>query len=256
MNVSLTGKLKRLLEAIPPQGVVTSAMLADLHISASLLQEYVKNGWLVRVGRGAFKRPNAPITWQAGLHALQAQLHRPVTLGALSALASDGSSHYLRMGHEAVHLFSAPNVSLPAWFKNRDWAANVSHTQTKLVPPDLGIREQVSGGFALKTSSPERAILECLHLAPAAIDLSECYQVMGGLLNLRPTLMQELLQTCNSIKVKRLFLFMADKANLPVMKHLDQEAIELGSGNRAVVRDGAYDSRYRLVLPKELVAHA
>lgn len=35
----------------------------------------------------------------------------------------------------------------------------------------------------------------------------------------------------------------------------DQTAIDLGSGNRSVVRDGAYDSRYRLVLPKELVGH-
>jgi hypothetical protein len=77
--------------------------------------------------------------------------------------------------------------------------------------------------------------------------------VLSGLLNLRPALMQSLLESCNSIKVKRLFLFMADKANLPVMKHLDQTAIDLGSGNRSVVRDGTYDSRYQLVLPKELV---
>jgi hypothetical protein len=109
--------------------------------------------------------------------------------------------------------------------------------------------------FTLKASSPERAILECLHLAPATIDLDECYQVLSGLLNLRPMLMQELLQACNSIKVKRLFLFMANKANLPVMKHLDQSAIDLGSGIRSVVKNGVYDSRYQLMLPKDLVDH-
>jgi hypothetical protein len=253
MTASVSGKLKSLLESALPRSVVTSAMLKELGISNGLAREYAKNGWLLRIGVGAFRRAHEQVTWQAGLHALQSQLKYPVTLGAMSALAADGSAHYLRFARETIFLFSASNVSLPAWFKNYDWAADICHTQTKLLPHDLGIRDKTLDGFTLRASSPERAILECLHLAPKTIDLDECFQVMGGLLNLRPTLMQELLQACNSIKVKRLFLFMADKANLPVMKHLDQTAIELGSGNRSIVRDGAYDSRYQLVLPKGLV---
>lgn len=255
MNTPKSGKLKSLLETMPANGVVTSALLNELGISKWLAREYTKSGWLIRIGVGAFRRAHEQVTWQAGLHALQSQLHSPVTLGAISALAADGSAHYLRLARETIFLFSTPNALLPAWFKNHDWNADISHTQTKLLPSDLGIREQTIGGFTLKVSSPERAILECLHLAPATIDLDECYQVMGGLLNLRPALMQSLLEACNSIKVKRLFLFMADKANLPVMKHLDQTEIDLGSGNRSIVRDGAYDSRYRLVLPKGMVGN-
>lgn len=255
MDVSSGRKLKNLLETALPHSVVTSAMLNGLGISPSLVQEYVKNGWLTRLGKGVLHRTHDTPTWAGGLNSLQTQLGLPVHVAAMTALASDGASHYLRMTRETIFLFSAPNVSLPAWFKNHDWESDISHTQTKLLPPDLGIREQTIGGFTLKTSSSERAILECLHLAPATIDLDECYQVMGGLLNLRPTLMQSLLEACNSIKVKRLFLFMADKANLPVMKHLDQTAIDLGSGIRPVVPDGAYDSRYRLMLPKGLVGN-
>lgn len=67
--------------------------------------------------------------------------------------------------------------------------------------------------------------------------------------------MQSILENCNSIKVKRLFLFMADKAGLPVMKHLDLARIDLGTGNRAIVREGAYNATYQLVLPKALVAN-
>ncbi len=255
MTTPESGKLKKLLEAMLPQSVVTSAMLRDLGISNGLARDYTNNGWLVRIGVGAFRRTHEQVTWQAGLHALQSQLGCPVTLGAISALASNGSAHYLRLSRETIFLFSAQNVSLPAWFKKHDWDAEISHTQTKLLPPEIGVRDQKLGGFTLRVSSPERAILECLHLAPATIDLDECYQVLGGLLNLRPVLMQSLLESCNSIKVKRLFLFMADRASLPVMKHLDQTKIDLGSGNRSVVRDGAYDSRYRLVLPKALIDH-
>ena len=67
--------------------------------------------------------------------------------------------------------------------------------------------------------------------------------------------MQTLLEQCNSVKVRRLFLFMAEKANLPIFKHLDLARIELGSGNRAIVRDGAYNARYKITVPKGLMAH-
>jgi hypothetical protein len=255
MDVSSGRKLKNLLETMRPHSVVTSAMLTGLGISPSLVQEYVKNGWLTRLGKGALHRTNEIPKLSGAVHSLQNQLGLPIHVAAMSALESDGVSHYLRMGRVTMFLFSPPKVSLPAWFRNYDWFADISHTQTKLLPSDLGVRDQTFSGFTLKASAPERAILECLHLAPATIDLDECYQVMGGLLNLRPTLMQSLLEACNSIKVKRLFLFMADKANLPVMKHLDQTAIDLGSGIRPVVQDGAYDSRYRLMLPKGLVGN-
>ena len=255
MNVSSGRKLKSLLETALPHGVVTSAMLHGLGISPSLVQEYVKNGWLARLSKGVLHRAHDIPTWAGGLHGLQSQLGLPVHVAAMTALASDGASHYLRMGRETIFLFSASNVSLPTWFKNYGWNADISHTQTKLLPPELGIRDQTFGGFILKTSAPERAILECLHLAPTAMDLGECYHMVEGLLNLRPWLMQQLLEACNSIKVKRLFLFMADKANLPVLKYLDQRAIHLGSGTREVVRDGVYDARFGLMLPKDLVAH-
>ena len=254
MRVSRNEKLKTLLETLPPHTVVTSTQLNVLKISPQHVQNYLKSGWVDAVAAGTFKRPNDTLTWAGALHSLQRQLSLPVSVGAMTALAAEGSSHYVRMGRETVYLFSAPGVVLPAWFKKYSWGVAFSHTQTKLLPPNLGIRDQTLGGFALKASAPERAILECLHLAPAKTDLMECYQVVEGLLSLRPKLMQALLEASNSIKVKRLFLFMADKAKLPVMKHLDLKKIPLGTGNRAVVADGSYDAKYQMMLPKELVS--
>ena len=57
-------------------------------------------------------------------------------------------------------------------------------------------------------------MLEALHLAPRAIDLVELLEVVDGLRTLRPVVMQTLLETCNSMKVKRLFLLMAQKVSL------------------------------------------
>lgn len=255
MSIARSEKLKSMLDDWLPQTVVTSARLNALGILPQHAQKYQASGWIESVSAGTFKRKHDQLVWEGALYSLQEQLGLQVHVGAMTALAAAGAAHYLRLGRETVFLFSMPNVTLPSWFKRYQWGADISHTQTKLLPRELGLAEQNHAGFRVMGSSPERAILECLHLAPAKLDLVETYQVVEGLQTLRPKLMQALLEACKSIKVKRLFLFMADKASLPVMNHLDLSRIDLGSGNRAVVANGHYDAKYRLVLPKELVRH-
>ena len=109
-------------------------------------------------------------------------------------------------------------------------------------------------GLKIQVSSPERAILECLYLTPDRFDIVECYQILEGLVNLRPKILQELLENCNSIKVKRLFIFMAAKANHQWLDFVDQSGIELGNGDRVIVKGGVYISQYKISVPKELSA--
>jgi hypothetical protein len=256
MDAESGKKLKSLLAAISSGGIVTSAKLSELGISHGLARNYVTNGWLHRIGVGAYRRPHENPTWQAAVHALQTQLHLPVHVAALTALAAEGARHYVRLSRDRVFLFSTPQkTSPPRWFNDHDWAADIVYTQSKLLPEELGLRSLDFSGFPLNASSPERAILESLHLAPATIDLVECSHVLEGLLSLRPKLMQELLESCNSIKVRRLFLYLATRSNLPVIKHLDLDRISLGSGARAIVPDGVYEARFQMMLPKELVMH-
>jgi hypothetical protein len=42
-------------------------------------------------------------------------------------------------------------------------------------------------------------MMECLYLAPNKHDLQACYELMEGLTQLRPQLVQELLESCTSI---------------------------------------------------------
>jgi Transcriptional regulator, AbiEi antitoxin, Type IV TA system/Transcriptional regulator, AbiEi antitoxin N-terminal domain len=248
-----TGKLKRLLDLWPAHVVMTSARLAELGISHGLARQYVKNGWMDRIGVGAFKRPNDSVSWVGAVESLQDQLQMGVHIGALSALAVQGYQQYLRLGHETIFLFSAPDLVLPAWFRSRDWGADICHVATKLLPDGLGLHSDDVEGHKLTLSCPERAILECLYLSPNRIDLMESAQVAQGLLTLRPDLMQALLEACNSIKVRRLFLFVAAKNALPVMKRLDLSRIDLGSGARSIVKGGVYHAGSRLTLPRELM---
>lgn len=255
MDIENTGKLRSVLDGWLPETVATSAWLSALNVSPQLTQRYVRSRWIVPLGSAAFKRPSEKVQWFGAVHSLQTQLKLLVHVGALSAISAHGASHYLRMGHETVYLFTPPSTRLPKWFVAYDWGSPVHHAATNLLPEDIGLTVHRYGNIDVRISTLERAILECLYLSPEKADLVECYEIAQGLLNLRPKLVQELLETCKSVKVKRLFLYMAEKAALPVFKTLNLATIYLGKGDRSLARTGLYDSKYGLILPEDLVKH-
>ncbi|MFR9534110.1 MAG: type IV toxin-antitoxin system AbiEi family antitoxin domain-containing protein, partial [Rikenellaceae bacterium] len=73
------------------------------------------------------------------------------------------------------------------------------------------------------------------------------------LTTLRPKLLQQLLELCSSVKVKRLFLYMAEKSGHSWFRSLDLDKIDLGSGKRMIEKNGVYNSKYMITLPNELV---
>lgn len=233
--------------------VATSEWLGARGITPQDVRNYLGSQWLVSLGRGAFKRPNEHVTWQSALSSIQQQLGLPVHVGALSALEMTGHRHYTRPGEADAYLFSMPDVVLPKWFRTH-WGRETQHVRTKLLPASMALTTLKSPeGLPLICASPERAILEMLHLAPKTFDLVEAAQLIEGMTSLRPKLMQELLEVCASIKVKRLFLYLAERAGLPIVRHLDLSRIELGSGKRAITERGRLTPKYDLLLPEELV---
>ena len=97
-------------------------------------------------------------------------------------------------------------------------------------------------------------MLECLYLAPDELDLLECFQVMEGLTNLRPKLVQQLLQACKSVKTKRLFLYLAERANHQWLSFVETSKLDLGKGDRSLAKGGVYVAKYHLVVPASMAA--
>jgi hypothetical protein len=79
----------------------------------------------------------------------------------------------------------------------------------------------------------------------------ECFELMEGLNNVRPQLVQSLLEQCQSVKVKRLFMYMAEKASHDWVQYLDLKKIDFGSGKRSVVEHGIYVAKYQITMPRE-----
>jgi len=247
-------KLMNLLANHVPETVLLASWLKENGISRDLQKYYLRSGWLEHYGFGALKRPNENVQWVGAMYSLKRQTDLHVHAGGLTSLSLQGLTHYVRLGKESIYLFSPQYVKLPKWFLDQEWSKQVKHVKTKILPLELGLLEYKAGALDLRISSPERAILECLYLTPHHFDLVECYQVFEGLSNLRPKLLQELLEKCESIKVKRLFLYMATKAKHQWLPFVDQTKIGLGKGDRILVKGGVYISQNRISIPKELAA--
>jgi len=124
-------------------------------------------------------------------------------------------------------------------------------TRTNLFPAELreGFTEYQEKDFSVRISAPERAMLEMLHLVPQKVGFDEALLVMGNLVTLRPEVVQGLLEACRSVKVKRLFLFMAENQEHAWLSKVDLSKVDLGKGKRMIVSNGRYDPKYRITVP-------
>ena len=119
----------------------------------------------------------------------------------------------------------------------------------------LGVEYMTVNQHDLLVSSPERAMLECLNLPDASSSLLDIYYIMEGLTTLRPKLVQTLLEACTSQKVKRLFLYMAEKAGHTWYKALKLENINLGTSRFMITPIGKYINKYNMTISKELAEY-
>jgi hypothetical protein len=248
-----SSKINQLLKVWPKGTVAVHSWLGSRGIYRQLVDSYQKTSWLVRIGHGAFVRADDRVDWTGGLYAIQEQLGIPVHAGGKTALQMAGYSHYLPLGQgQRIFLFGSINERLPGWFRQRDWGVNIFYTMTNLFPrgQNLGLSKKEKGEYSVTVSSPERAMMEILYFVPRGETFEEARLLMEGLSTLRPKLVQKLLEKCNSIKVKRLFMYLAEECGLPWVSKVDVSKVDLGRGKRVVVKGGVFDQKYRITVEK------
>ncbi len=252
MSLENEKKLNPLIADWPAGAIYLTSWLRKSGFSDQLLNRYKKSHWLTSVGPGALKRYGDEVSYQGAVYALQTQLDSSIHIGAKTALALQGKAHYLQLGNVTATLFGGSDAKLPSWFNKTNWDVKTEYYSTSFLPPELGLVDLELKTFTVKISSPARAIMECLYLAPAQQDLLECYELLEGLTNLRPEQVQALLEACTSVKVKRLFLFLAEKAKHGWFEYLDVSKVDLGTGKRSIVPNGLFHAKYQITVPKEL----
>lgn len=276
-----TGLLNQLNSKLPEGLLVDAAWLKAQGYSTQLQHQYVKSGWLTQPVRSVFQRPpRGPLTWQQVVISLQTILnYSPLVVGGRTALELQGYAHYLPQSRTTVHLYG-PKAP-PQWvaklplkvkfvyhndkrlFKNDPVTKGVSSVKWIVETGEaVGLNgflgtdvTQLNWGqwdWPLALSTPERAIFELLDELPNHETFEQVDALFSGLANLRPKRMQKLLKDCDSVKVKRLFLFFADRHKLPWRKHVSKQSVDLGTGKRMLVKGGILDPTYQITVPGDL----
>ena len=248
-------KINQLLSEQPQGVVLQSSWLAREGYSIDLQKHYRKSNWLQSIGRGALVRTGDHVGYEGAVYALQKQSGITVHPGGRTALSILGKAHYLELAANRVVLFGNSSEKLPAWFRNHDWGVKVDYHGTSFLPSTMGLIEVELKNFSIKISGAARALMECLYLAPQKQELMECFELMEGLNNLPPKQVQALLENCQSVKVKRMFLYMAEKADHVWFKYLDIKNVDLGKGKRSIVKNGLFVDKYGITVPEELEQH-
>jgi len=255
MSIEKQAKINQLLTSIPAGVVMQSFWLNEKGYSPALQQRYRNSNWLDSIGKGAMIRTGDKVGYEGAIYSLQQQSASTVHPAGRTALTLMGKSHYLELATTKVTVFSSKEDELPAWFKKHEWGVKVDYYSTSFLPANIGMVDIELKNFSIKISGAARAIMECLYLAPEHQELMECYEVMETLNSLLPNQVQQLLEKCESIKVKRLFLYMAEKAAHSWFTYLDLKKVDLGQGKRSIVQNGVYIPKYQITVPKELEEH-
>ncbi len=238
--------LNQILQKIPHGSVVTSVWLNKQGISSSLIHAYKKNNWFKSFGTGAYFKLNDSIELNGALYAVQTQLDLSFHIGGVSALSIHGINHNISFSRK-TYIYGLRGEKLPHWFKEK-YKDDTEIIKTTILPKDIGLENYNDKDFSTKISTKERALLEMIYLTPNKNSLNEVYQLMESMPVLKPKLLQDLLENCSSIKVKRVFLYIAEKLNYPWFKKLDISKIDLGKGKRTIEKGGKLNKKYNIVI--------
>jgi hypothetical protein len=217
---------------------LVSEDLAAMGISADLAVHYVRAGWLTRLARGVFCRPNDPPALHSSLLLLQRRLEG-LHVGGKSALDWYGLRQYVAQ-QPVLQLYGWAAGRLPAWFTDR-FPAEYHRKRLFDERPEallhVGPFEQRTG--APQVSTPERALLELLSEVGVRQSLEEAGELVESTYSLRADVLRELLERCTSVKTVRLCLLLGQKGSLPWISKLDPATLPKGSDRPWVSRSAA-----------------
>jgi hypothetical protein len=240
---------------------VTQAWLEGHGLSRRDAAKHAERGNLLRIGAGAYARPGDKLTWESGVFGLQYG-EKPPKLsfwaGGVTALSLAGYSHYLALRRDRLQLFGRPRVRLSKWFDEHDWAVDLEVNRAALFKSDEDrvFESYTPPGrdYQIHVSSPEMAILEWLYVMPNPLLFGDfLVDTFAGLTTLRPRRLQQLLESCSSVRVKRVFLLLARYAGHSWYSRLDTSTIDLGKGKRQLTIGGKLDKEYQITVPERFI---
>lgn len=251
MTLDSGNKINKLLAVGVPNGLYFSGWLSVHGYSSQLLNQYRKSGWLAMLNRGVYYRAGEQLTAYAAMASNYRQTTNHLRFAAHSALELQGVMHFVPMGKPQAMVTTDHRQKL-LWLQSDLFDRKFEYFFTPQLA-NLDAELVINNNLRLPASAPELAILECLYLAPKQYSYMDVYYLMEQLSGLRPKLMQDLLERTTNYRVKRMFLYMAEKANYQWLNELDTSRIDLGTAVLQLAEtNGVYIGKYKMTVPQEL----
>ena len=250
MSIESANKIDLLLRMGTKNGLYFSEWLKKNGYSDQLISKYRKSGWLTSLAKGVVYRTGDKLSAYAAVSCYNNQLNRQLRVAAHSALELFGFNHYVPMG-KPVLMVAYSGISIPKWMNADYFDRTIKPFETNMFTTIQTSTVKVEG-VNLLVSSPEQAFMECMLLAPDRYGYMDLYYIMEQLTSLRADIVQTLLETIKNLRVKRMFLYMAEKAGHYWFEMLDMVKIDIGTSKLQLVENGIYISKYKITVPKEL----
>lgn len=250
MDIFSGSKINHLLSSGVYGGLFFSEWLGKMGYTPQLIKRYKEYGWLESLTNGVLFRRNEKLSALAAVHSFNAQTGKTMRIAAHSALVLHGFNHYVPMGKPKLMVVFDST-------KPKEWVKS-DKFDMKIVPFSTGIFSKPNTQFLKKdnlnliVSTPEQAFLECLHLVPSHYNYMDLYYLMEQLTSLDPEGVQKALENTSSQRVKRMFLYMAEKAGHYWFDILNKESVNITRSKLQLVENGIYISKYKITVPKEL----
>ncbi len=225
--------------------------LKEREIGQRLAYSYFEDGYLEKIGPGVFKRKGDEVSPYGLVRFLQEELDLKLHISGRSSLELHGHSHYVSLGKkEILFLTSFECKSIPKWIMDLDKNFEIAFKKSSLLSEESFLTDLEKDGFRVQVSCRELAILELIDTLDLSGGLETAENYTESLRTLRDDVLQKILEQCKSVKVKRVFLFLAEKLNLPSFKKLKLKKIDIGSGKRVVVEGGEFNKKYQITVDR------
>jgi hypothetical protein len=207
-------RIKNLQTSLPRGAPIDSADLKRLGISPALAHEYVRTGWLVRLGRGVFMFPGDHLDRDATLRFLAGRIPG---LHVASKTALEWRGFRQNLAHrETLCLRGSRSMPLPDWFQHRFHSRySAPRLFSDELPPDYGLAALPESPDGPLVSVPERALLEMLSEVGVAQEIGEAREIMETVRQLRSGELTTILQACRMTKAARLCVTWAEQLAMP-----------------------------------------
>ena len=253
------GDIKQVLrEALPHGHVTTRQALRDAGLTVYQIDNLLKAKNILTVAPGVYRTPDTNVTWECVLASLQ-KLPLEVSAGGLTSLAISGLQHYIAFSDtEQITLFYQQKP--PAWLHTILPSVQINiRNRAKLLDPHSHLEtlywsvttaRQPSVSFV--ASRPELGLLESLLDVPESVSFEHVDFLMEGLSTLSPKRLHTALTHCKSVKVKRLFFWLAQRHQHSWAKRLDAGNYHLGAGKRVLAKPGKLDKTWLITVPEQM----